>query len=133
MARAAGIDIAFEFHGNTLTDTNASAVWLHKQLPDTNITQYWQPAVGTSVDYRLAGLGAILPKLSNLHLFHWVVTPEGRVQLPLEEGRQEWMGYLREAAATQRDHWALMEFVQDNAPEAFLRDAATLKAMISEL
>ena len=44
-----------------------------------------------------------------------------------------WRQYLERIAATDRDHFALIEFVRDDAPEQFLADARVLSAWLAEL
>ena len=124
MAKAAGITISYEFHGGTLTDTNVSALKLLKVVSHNNIKTYWQPIGGATFEYCLEGLKGIVPWLSNIHVFQWKAN-YGR-QL-LAEGRDIWKHYLKVAAGSGRDHFALIEFVKDGAPEVFLQDAKTLK------
>jgi hypothetical protein len=71
---------------------------------------------------RLEGLRAVLPWLSHVHV------QQGR--RPLSEGTDAWLPRLDVVRGSERDHYALIEFVQDDAPESFLRDAATLLAWL---
>jgi hypothetical protein len=73
----------------------------------------------------MAGLKAILPWLSNLHVFWWQNEPRKRLELALGEG--EWMKYFHAASTGEKDVYAFLEFVREDAPERFLEDAATLK------
>jgi hypothetical protein len=43
------------------------------------------------------------------------------------------MQYLRKVASSGRDHFAMLEFVQDDAPESFLRDAVVLKKWLARV
>jgi hypothetical protein len=43
---------------------------------------------------------------------------------------EEWRGYLEVVRGTGRDHCCLMEFVEGDSVEAFLRDAVVLKRML---
>lgn len=77
-------------------------------------------------DRLLSELRAVLFDLSHLHVFHW----ERGVRLPLADGAGMWPAALR-AAATADRRWegqrvALLEFVQDDDPACFERDADTL-------
>jgi 3-dehydroshikimate dehydratase len=131
LAGRAGVAVAYEFHPRTLTDTDESARALLQDVAHGNVGSYWQPPPGASVPDHLAGLEAVLPWLRNLHVFTWHgVTGE---RLPLADGEGGWMQYLRQAASTGRDHYALIEFVRGDAPEPFLRDAATLRGWLSLL
>lgn len=60
-ATAAGIELAFEFHGGTLTDTTASTVNLLGALP--GVGTYWQPPVGLADDAAVAGLERVIDRV----------------------------------------------------------------------
>ena len=128
LAQAEQIGIVYEFHGNTLTDTNAAAVRLLQAVDHANVRSLWQPPRYTTRSSSLAGLEALRPWLENIHVFHW--HQQSGERRPLAEGEAHWRDYLAQASRliSTRDHvhYALLEFVQDDAPEAFLRDAATL-------
>ena len=130
LAQKAGLLVAYEFHGNTLTDTNESAIGLLQQVAHKAVVSYWQPMqvqslpLGEAEAYRLAGLRTILPWLAHLHVFHWA---DGGGRRPLVEGKAPWRERFRLVRRTGRDHYALIEFVQDDEPDAFLHDAAALK------
>lgn len=129
LAGQAGLRVVFEFHSGTLTDSNDSARRLIEQVAHPAVGMYWQPVVGQDVAYNLAGLRAMLPWLVNAHVFHWGPTTQDRH--PLADGADEWRQYLAVMRASGRPHGALLEFVPGEAPEAFLRDAATLKAWLA--
>ncbi len=131
LAAEAGLRVVFEFHSRTLTDTNDTARRLIEQVDHPAVGMYWQPAVGQSVDYNLAGLRAMLAWLVNVHVFHWGPTTQDRH--PLTDGESEWRRYLAVLSASGRPHGALLEFVPGDAPEAFLRDAAALKGWLAKL
>ena len=130
LVKAAGLSVSFEYHSNTLTDTSASAVTLLEEINRDNVQTYWQPPVGASVDCCLEGLGRILRYLSNVHVFHWVRKTDGIDRRPLSEGREVWARYLKAISKTNRDHYAMMEFVRGDSPESFLKDARTLGAWL---
>jgi len=128
LAGAAGVRIATEFHGGTLTDTNASTFQLLDEADHPNFYAYWQPAVGLDDAACLAGLRGIGPRLSHVHVFQWVTSQQRR---PLTEGAERWAQFLRVAAAVPGDRYAMLEFVEGDAPENFRRDAATLKTWLA--
>jgi 3-dehydroshikimate dehydratase len=131
LAAGVGIAIAYEFHPRTLTDTGESARKLLEDVAHDNVGSYWQPPPGSSMAGNLAGLDAVLPWLRNVHVFTWHRTTGER--MPLADGEAGWMRYLRKAASTGRDHFALVEFVRNDAEDAFLQDAATLRRWLSLL
>ena len=124
LAERAAVRLAFEFHGNSLTDNNASALAFFQEVAHPNVTAYWQPITGAEEPYRLEGLRALLPWLSNVHVFHW--TPDGE-RRPLADGEMLWRDRFDLIRASGRDRAALLEFVAGDSPRAFLDDAETLK------
>jgi len=133
LAEAAGIAVAFEYHRNTLTDTNESAVRLLAEVAHPNVHAYWQPPVGATTASCLEGLNGVSYCLAHLHVFHWLARGEAVERRPLAEGAQAWAQYLAAARATGRDHFALIEFVRNDAPEQFLADAQALKGWLSSV
>ncbi len=131
LATQAGISISYEYHRNTLTDTRESALALLHAVSHPGLKSLWQPAQSTTPEERLADLQAVTPWLTNVHVFQWGL---GGYQdrLPLSAGEDEWAVYLRHIAALSGDHDLLLEFVRDDAPEAFLEDAATLKIWLEQ-
>jgi sugar phosphate isomerase/epimerase len=130
LAAAAGMTISYEFHSGTLTDTNTSALALLRAVDHPAARAYWQPPVGAEVEYCLQGLSAVLPWLSNVHVFHWQPAHDRRA---LDEGSQVWRRYLQVLASTGRDHYAMIEFVSEDAPVSFLDDAETLKGWLQSV
>ena len=134
LAARENIRVAYEFHDNTLTDTLESTQQLLHAAPA--MQTLWQPPHQIDETAQLAGLQALMPRLANVHVFHWQGPTHTR--LPLSEGREVWRPRL--ALVNQdarnlvaRPHAALLEFVTDDDPAAFLRDAATFKAWLAEL
>lgn len=133
MAAAKGVTVATEFHGGSLTDTNESAVRLLREAEHPALLTYWQPHNGEATAEALRGLKAVLPRVGNLHVFHWWPTSSDRH--PLADGAERWGAFLAELkkapAPGGRDRFALLEFVPGDEPAAFLRDAATLKMWLA--
>ena len=132
LAQQAGVVVAYEYHGNTLTDTNASALRLLRTVAHDNVKTYWQPPGGATLDENLASLDAILPWLVNVHVFSWREINGQRERMLLDAKEVEWAQYLSKVTTTGRDHFAMIEFVRDDDPANFLKDAETLKCLIRE-
>ena len=126
LAAGAGIDIAFEYHGGTLTDTCQSTLDLIERVKAPNLRQYWQPALGLSPQQRLRDLRRILPHLSHAHAFFWHDHGGTIDRRPLAEGEDEWRSYLGLIRGDDRPHFVLLEFVRDDSVPQFQHDAATL-------
>jgi sugar phosphate isomerase/epimerase len=127
MAAEFGIRVAYEWHGNTLTDTNESAMKLLGAVNNRNLCCLWQPSSHLDEAGRLEGLGLLKDKLLNIHTYYWV----DRQRRPLAEGKGAWKEYFKLIDRTQ-DHYLLMEFVKDDSQEQFLEDAAVLKDWIKD-
>ena len=127
-AAEAGMTISYEYHRNTLTDTNDTGRALLRAVDHPAVRTLWQPYVPESAEYNAAGLVGVRPWLTNLHVFAW---DADRTRLPLADKEKEWTGYLAGAATTGRDHWALLEFVRDDDPEQMFADAQTLRRLLA--
>lgn len=120
MAADAGIKAAFEWHKNTLTDTNESALRLLTEADHPNLYCLWQPTVALSPRERAHGISLMGDRLLNFHVYSW---PDGR-RGPLNAA--EWQYYLDAASGLTGTRCALLEFVRDDTPEQFRADAETL-------
>lgn len=127
MAGKVGLRVATEFHGGTLTDTNESTNQLLLEVDHPNLYTYWQPLLGMTDETCMNGIRQLAPKLSHLHVYHWQAVTK---RSPLEEGSERWSHFLQAAEEALGDRYAMLEFVKDDAPENFLRDAATLRSWL---
>lgn len=123
-ARAAchNITISFEYHGNSLTNTQSAAVKLLKAIDMENVFSYWQPLANTTYEQNLDNINEFkaLNKLKNIHMFHWV----NGDRLPLIKGEKLWQEYLK--LASDKANAVLLEFVKDDSVEQFVEDAKIL-------
>lgn len=131
MAKDAGVVVAYEYHGDTLTDTAESALRLLKEVNHPNIKTLWQPPVGMDVDDCLNGLNSVLDWVTNVHVFQWGAT--SKEKYPLADGQSAWSRYISTVQNTNREHCFLLEFVENNDPDVFLKDAAVLREWLSAL
>ena len=131
LAAAAGLDVAYEFHGGTLSDTHDSARRLLEAVDRPNVRSYWQPPQGAAPESCLEGIAAMRVWVGNLHVFNWART--GGERLALADGAADWRRYLEAAAAAGGQRFAMLEFVRNDAPRQFLQDAATLKGLLHSL
>ena len=123
-----GIILNLEWHKETLTDTNMSALELLRQVDDPWVRTLWQPTQALSFDERAEGLEMILPYLSYFHVYYWDET--GR--RPFGEGLEHWRRYFS-LTEKERVYPALLEFVLGNTEEQFMMDVKALKGLIEEM
>jgi len=130
-ARELDITIALEYHGGTLTDTQASAQRLLKEVGLADLRLYWQPRSGGIFEEDLVELDAALPHLSHVHCFHWG-TDGWKDRRALLDGTKQWSAYLAKVNTLEEDRFVILEFVKEDAPEQFLEDAKVLKALLAQ-
>ena len=129
-AREMDITIALEYHGNTLTDTQASAHQLLEEVGLPELKLYWQPRSGGDFATDLIELDAALPHLAHVHCFHW--GPGGwKDRYPLLDGTKEWQAYLEPLRQLEEDRYVILEFVKDDSTEQFLEDAQVLRSLLN--
>lgn len=119
-----GVLLAFEFHDDTLNDTYESCCELLTDLAHPQVKTYWQPLHGAGPDINGVGIDMILPWIVGVHVFHW--WPKAEVRLPLQDGANHWKEYIHKLSSISEAVPCNLEFVKDNSPEQFLKDASTL-------
>jgi sugar phosphate isomerase/epimerase len=128
MAAGVHVGVSLEFHNGTLTDSAVATSRLLAEVAQPNLSTYWQPQPDRATDDCAQDLRRLLPRLTNLHVYHWRSAAE---RLPLADGAAQWRTFLEVAAAAPGDRYAMLEYVEGDAPASFLRDAATLKRWLS--
>lgn len=129
LAGEAGISISYEYHRDTLTDSNETALQLLEDVNHSNVYTYWQPLSEYDFHFRTDGLYQIKGKLTNLHVFHRI----SNTRAPLKLGAGDWLKYLETVSNDEKNHYALLEFVMNDSETQFREDAATLRQLISSL
>jgi 3-dehydroshikimate dehydratase len=127
VAAGSGIEIAMEFHRNTLTDEVDSTITLLLDVGAPNLTTYWQPPVDLNDAECLQQLEALMPWLSTVHVFSWWPS---NTRLPLAARESLWRPVLDRLAAEPREINALLEFVADDSVSQFTTDAADLHSWV---
>lgn len=120
--------IHLEYHRNTLTDTPESTVQLLTEINHPNVSTYWQPAVGETVEHRLESIRMVKPWLRNIHVLHWNVAD----RLAFSEGTADWEKYLQALQSTEQDRYLLMEFVKDDDVKQLQTDVQSLRSLLDE-
>ncbi len=129
-AGAYGLTVSTEYHHNTATSTIHSTRRLLDAVPLENFYTYFQPDNVCTEEENLQNLREIADRVSNLHVFHWKSWTE---RYPLEQGAEIWKQYLQAFLTAGHGSGAcILEFVKDDSPEQFLRDAEELKRWLAE-
>lgn len=117
-----GINVSFEYHPNTLTDTPESEQRLMKEINHHNARCYWQPEAGGEVEFWLASLRSIIPWLTNVHVNC------GAAELETMYGT--WTRYFDIIKNLEGNRYCMIEFVKGGTEEQFLKDARVLKKLL---
>jgi len=119
-----GLQVAAEWHCNTLTDDAASAVRLLDEVGEENFFCYFQQGDDLHAERDdLCALVQLPPeRIRAVHVNHCV----RRERLPLAAGFEEWSNLF---AHIPESVPALLEFVRGDSAEQYLEDAATLKKL----
>lgn len=130
LAQKNGMQLLFEYHQNTLTDTPESALRLLKAVDESNVNLVWQPAESLSVEERINSLPKLAPWINNIHVFQW---EDYFHRYPLEEGKKNWVQYLDFITPSALiEQYALLEFVKDDSSEQMKKDAQVLKELVQQ-
>ena len=127
MAAEYNIDICYEYHGWSLTDTRFSAVDTKKLVDRENLKLYWQPNFTLSTEDNLLAVQMVLPYLDNVHVFYWDCC-EGK--FPLSDGRELWTRFTDIIKRDGKNHNFMLEFVKDGSLEQLRDDAKTLNELL---
>ncbi len=128
LARQRQVELAFEYHRNTLTDSTSSALALLEEVDHLSVGTYWQPAVGLSTDEAVVSLRAVLPWLRGIHVFSWWPQTE---RLPLSDRADLWRGVMRLLRSSDTVVDLLLEFVPDDDPGVLGRETRSLIAALA--
>lgn len=128
MAAESGLTVSFEYHPNTLTDCHESAVRLAKAVARDNFRLYWQPDFTKNDAENLAALDAVLPWISNVHVFSW--EGAGAARYPLSHSRELFKACADRLKKLDGHHGMLLEFVKGDLPEQMAEDARELLDII---
>ncbi|MBL8993515.1 MAG: sugar phosphate isomerase/epimerase [Spirochaetia bacterium] len=132
LAAKAGLTVAMEWHGGTLTSTNPSAVDFLREVGHAAFETYWQPPLYQTPDYCLEGLDAVLKQVRHLHVFNWY--PTSSDHSTLADGEGHWSRYLAafSKAPLPGEHYAFLEHVHGESHEGLLTEAKTLSAWVKK-
>ncbi|MDG4770188.1 TIM barrel protein [Solwaraspora sp. WMMD792] len=127
-AAAVGVELAFEYHSGTLTDTAESTLRLLADVDHPAVRTYWQPPLDLPDAAAVADLRQVLPWVDAVHVFSWW---PGYHRLPLTARDRLWRDVFAELRGAGRDFDTLLEFVIDDDPARVATEAASLAQLIT--
>lgn len=130
-AKAEGLTLSIECHFKTLTDDYHDTLKFIEDVGRDNLRLYWQPNHAKSFEYNKEALKALLPYITNVHIFNW--DTEGK-KYPLSEGVAQWREYLSILNdENAEDRICFLEFMPDGELDSLKTEAKTLNELIGEL
>ncbi len=122
MAKRENIDLSFECHKGTLTNTPDAAVRLVEEIARDNVYLYWQPLQSENIEVNKNIIKLFMPYLKNVHVYAW----KELERFELAEHEIAWRSYIDVLCKDTKKHGMLLEFVKDDSIDQFRRDADTL-------
>lgn len=126
IAEDENVVLCMECHNHTYTSRLEGALSLMEAVDSEAFRMYWQPNQFRTVEENLNYAKAIAPYTRHIHVFNW----EGTECYPLAGAKALWKAYFSKFSGT---HYALLEFMPDNAADAFERESKTLIKWTEEL
>lgn len=120
--------VAFEFHNKTNNDNAESCIAFLKAVDRENVKTYWQPLGNRKKDTEY--LKAVLPYVVSVHVFHW--NKWGK-RYSLKRGQRIWRKWIDIIAKDKGDMNFTMEFVKNDSPKQFEKDAKILKKILDSV
>lgn len=132
IAQKEAINISFEYHAKTLTNSNENAIKFARMVNHKNVNFYWQPSIGKDVDYCKDGLSKLIENrlLTNVHIFHWTLKNGIITRCLLEDGFDVWKEYLNILKIDVQQRYIMFEFFKGDSLNSFYKDVNTLKKLI---
>lgn len=126
LAAQQGLLVAAECHPHTLTDDYESTMRLLNAVAHPSFKLYWQPNQNKDIDYDMHAIHALQEHIVMVHTFFW--SRNGR-RMPLEKGWAQWLTYCDAVGIAPRAF--LLEFMPHDDPAELMREAETLKHVLS--
>ncbi|GGZ86441.1 sugar phosphate isomerase/epimerase family protein [Streptomyces bluensis] len=126
LAAEAGVQLAYEFHRNTLTDGADRTLRLLNAVDHPDVRTYWQPPLDLPDAEAVAGLDTVIDRVAAVHAFSWW---PGTTRHPLSTRAELWRTVLARLRARRRPLDVLLEFVPENDEKVLAREARTLRSL----
>lgn len=126
LAADAGVQLAYEFHRNTLTDGADRTLRLLDEVDHPGVRTYWQPPLDLADRDALRGLDTVIDRVAAVHAFSWW---PGTTRHPLSTRADLWGAVLARLRARRQPLDVLLEFVPENDEKVLAREARTLGSL----
>lgn len=117
------LNIAFEFHKNTLNDNSKSTIDFIQRVNSSNIKTYWQP-FSKNHNEDIKNLKTVSKYLDTVHVFNW---NEKEERFLLSEDIQKWQDFIKLIPSSCN---LILEFVKNDNTDCFYKDMKVLKQLL---
>ena len=125
IAEEEGVILCMECHRKSFTEHLDDALWLMHEVNSEHFRMYWQPFQWQGAEENLVYAEAIAPFTHHIHVFQW----KNEQKFSLNEGIEEWQGYLRKFAGPRT---LLLEFMPDGLISTLSAEAEALRRIIDK-
>lgn len=129
-AKAKNIQIAFEYHNDTLTDTKESALRLLSDAECENLGMYFQYDPWVTEKENEDTLKAFLPHLKTVHVFY---TDAEINRFSVKDGEKLWKNFLKILSENNADTFLLFEFLKNPTLEGLKEETKIMNKLICEV
>lgn len=127
IAKAKGLQIAFEFHNGTYNDNADNTIKFLSAVDRDNVGTYWQPLGNKEIDEQ--NLIKVLPYLLGIHVFNW---NRFGMRHSLRTGITKWRKFIEIAKKSKAEIPFIIEFVKKDKVKQFKKDVNTLNKLLKD-
>lgn len=122
------LTLSIECHFATLTDDYHDTLKFISDVNEDNLRLYWQPNHAKGFEYNLEALKALLPWITNVHVFNW---DKDAKKYPLCDGTGDWDKYLEVLNdKNEGERICFLEFMPDGELTSLPCEAKTLNKLL---
>ena len=123
IAESEGVTLCMECHKATYTEKLEDTLALMREVDSPNFRMYWQPFQWQTEKENLKYAEEIAPYARHIHVFQW----KGSQRFSLNDGIEEWQGYLSKLGAPRT---LLLEFMPDNEISTLPTEVEALREIV---
>ena len=129
-AAAENIQIAFEFHNDTYTDSKASALRLMNDAACENLGMYFQYDPRISEKKNEETLKALTPYLKIVHVFY---VDSDFCRYSVKDGEALWRSFIKILHESSTDTYMLFEFLKNSDLQGLKEETEIMKKLLCEV
>ncbi len=129
-ALSENIQIAFEYHNDSVTDTAESALSVIRDVNCENLGMYFQYDPWVSFEKNTETLKAFLPYLKMVHVFY---VDSDINRFSVKDGEKIWKKFIKILKGNNADVFLLFEFLRNESLEELKNETAIMNKILCEV